>query len=119
MTARPSERIVAVYAVFADEAQALRISREMVERRLAACANVLGPCRSVYRWQGSVEEAKEVAVILKTAEATRDALIGAIAAEHDYEVPAIVALPVCAAHPLYARWVEDNSAGAAEADKVI
>ena len=58
-------RIVSVYAVFANAEEAQRIARIVVEERLAACANLLGPCRSIYRWQGAVEEADEVAAIFK------------------------------------------------------
>ena len=51
--------IASVYATFADEAEAERIGRQLVEERLAACVNILGPCKSIYRWQGKVEEAEE------------------------------------------------------------
>ena len=97
--------IVAVYAVFGSEEEARRIGREMVERRLAACVNILGPCHSVYHWQGALEEAEEVAAIFKTPGARAEALIAAIHAAHSYEVPAIVQLPVAASHRAYIDWV--------------
>ena len=56
-------RIVSVYAVFADADEARRIARMVVGERLAACANILGPCHSIYRWQGAVEEADEIAAL--------------------------------------------------------
>lgn len=99
-------RIVSVYAVFADAEEAGRIARLVVEERLAACANVLGPCRSVYRWQGAVEEAQEVPAIFKTAAGRAQALIGRIAELHSYEVPAAIVWPISQAVPAYAEWVE-------------
>ena len=57
--------VVSVYAVFANPEEAERIGREMVEERLAACVNILGPIRSIYRWQGAVETADEVAAVFK------------------------------------------------------
>ena len=90
------ERIVAVYALFGSDEEARRIGRPMVERRLAACVNILGACHSIYRWQGAVEEADEVAAIFKTRADSAEALITAIRAAHSYEVPAITVLPVIA-----------------------
>lgn len=98
-----------VYAVFADQAEAERIARLVVEERLAACANILAPCRSIYRWQGAVETAAEVPALFKTVRP--DALIARIAALHSYDVPAAVAWDVAAAHPAYAAWVRDESGG--------
>lgn len=97
-----------VYAVFADAAEAERIAETVIEERLAACANILGPCRSIYRWQGAIERAEEVPAIFKTARA--EALVARIAELHSYDVPAIVVWPVEAAWPLYAAWVEAESA---------
>jgi periplasmic divalent cation tolerance protein len=97
--------IVSVYAVFADANEAERIARIVVEERLAACANILGPCRSIYRWQGKVEEADEVAAIFKTAEAAAPRLLARIAALHSYEVPAIAVWPISEAPAAYATWV--------------
>ena len=99
-------RIVSVYAVFADADEAQRIARIAVEERLAACANILGPCRSVYRWEGAVEEAEEVAAIFKARADKAGTLTARIAALHSYDVPAIAVWPIESAWPAYADWVE-------------
>ena len=101
--------IVSVYAVFADAEEAERIGRTVVDERLAACVNILAPVRSIYRWQGKVESANEVAAILKTSETSVDRLIARIAALHSYDVPCIVTWPIDKVISGYARWVEENS----------
>ena len=97
--------IVSVYCVFADGPEAERIGRTVVEERLAACINILGPCRSIYRWNGEVEQAEEVPAILKARADAVDALIARIAELHSYEVPAITVWPVQEALDSYAHWV--------------
>ena len=97
--------IISVYAVFANAEEAERIGRAVVEERLAACVNILGPCRSVYRWQGAVEEADEVAAIFKARADKAEALTARIAALHSYDVPAIAIWPIDGAWPAYAEWV--------------
>jgi periplasmic divalent cation tolerance protein len=98
-------RIVSVYAVFADGDEARRIARTIVGERLAACANIIGPCRSVYRWQGAVEEAEEVAAIFKARADKAEALTARIAELHSYDVPAIAVWEIAQALPAYAAWV--------------
>jgi periplasmic divalent cation tolerance protein len=98
--------IVSVYAIFADADEAERIGRQMVEERLAACINILGPCRSIYRWQGALETADEVPAILKTTLALADTLIARIAALHSFDVPCIAVWPIDKLHSEYADWVE-------------
>ncbi len=100
--------IASVYALFVNAEEAERIGRAMVEQRLAACVNILGECRSIYRWRGAIEESAEVAAIFKTTRAGAPALIEAIAAAHSYEVPAAVAWEALVAPPAYANWVNDN-----------
>ena len=100
--------VVSVYAIFADAEEAERIGRQIVEERLAACINILGPCRSIYRWQGAVESAEEVPAILKTTAAQADALIARIVALHSYEVPCVTVWPVDKLLGAYAAWVEDS-----------
>ncbi|QHD65889.1 divalent cation tolerance protein CutA [Sphingobium yanoikuyae] len=96
--------IVLVYSLFGSAERARAVTRTLVEERLAACANILGPCTSIYEWQGKVEEGAEVPVLFKTSADRRDALMARIAQLHDYDVPAILALPVDAAHPPFAAW---------------
>lgn len=101
--------VVSLYAIFADAEEAERIGRTVVEEGLAACINILGPIRSIYRWQGKIETADEVAAILKTHHWNSDALIERIAALHSYEVPCIVSWPIDKILRSYADWVEDSS----------
>ena len=98
--------VVSVYAVFANAGEAERIGRQVVEERLAACVNLLGPIRSVYRWRGAVEQADEVAAIFKTTQAQADALITRIAGLHSYDVPCIAVWPIDKLLVDYADWVE-------------
>jgi periplasmic divalent cation tolerance protein len=100
-----NDRIASVYATFANGDDARRIGRLVVEERLAACVNVLGPCHSVYRWQSKVEEAEEVAAIFKTRADAATRLVARIAELHSYEVPATVVWPIAEAVPAYAAWV--------------
>ncbi|HEV2817071.1 MAG TPA: divalent-cation tolerance protein CutA [Allosphingosinicella sp.] len=101
--------IVTVYAIFADAAEAERIAAALVEERLAACANILGACTSIYRWQGAVERAAEVPVLFKTSAAGAAKAIERIAALHSYDVPAVVVWPIADALPAYRDWVLDTS----------
>lgn len=86
-----------------DSAQAL--ASHLIEQRLAACVNILAPCRSVYRWQGQVEQADEVPLLIKTTAAGYPALETAIRARHPYELPEIIAVPVAHGLPAYLDWV--------------
>jgi len=103
--------VVSVYVLFADAAEAERIGRLAVEERLAACINILAPCRSIYRWQGKIEEAVEVPAIFKTDGTRADALIERIAALHSYDVPCITATPIGRLLRSYADWVEEAVSG--------
>lgn len=100
--------VVSVYAIFADANEAERIGQAVVDDRLAACVNILGPVRSIYRWQGKVESADEVAAIFKTSDVQAGALMTRIAAMHSYEIPCITASPIDKILAGYAAWVEDN-----------
>ena len=100
--------VVTVYAVFAERDEAEAIGRAMVERRLAACVNIFGPCHSIYRWEGQVESAEEVPALFKTTYEQSSALIEAIAEAHSYDVPAVAVWPIATLPEPYAAWVEDS-----------
>jgi len=99
--------VATVYAVFADSAEAQRIGKQMVEERLAACVNILQPCRSFYRWEGAIESATEVPAVFKTTLAKADALIERIVALHSYQLPAVALWPIERLAVGYADWVEE------------
>ena len=88
-----------------DRATAETLAARLVEDRLAACVNILHPCHSIYRWQGEVETADEVPLLIKTTEARYPALEEAIRARHPYETPEIIAIPVLLGLPDYLAWV--------------
>ena len=92
----------------AEAAHALAAS--VVVMRLAACVNILAPCRSVYRWQGKIEDAEEIPVLMKTTTDRYGALEAAIRAHHPYELPEIVALPIARGLPDYLAWVAAETA---------
>ena len=98
--------VVSVYCIFGSADEAERIGRTVVQEGLAACINVLGPCRSVYRWQGEIQTAEEVPAILKTSAEAADALISRIAGLHSYDVPCIAVWPIEKLLLSYAEWVE-------------
>lgn len=100
--------VISVYAIFPNTEEAERICRAMVEKQFAACVNLLGPTRSIYRWQGRIETADEVAAIFKTTEEQVDGLMTRIAGMHSYDVPCIVAWPIDKVLGNYADWVESS-----------
>lgn len=106
--------IVTVHATFASDEEARRIARTLVEERLAACANILGRCHSIYRWEGRIEESDEVAALFKTGAGRADALIARLAELHSYDVPAAVAWPISEAWPAYAGWVAAETSDGGE-----
>jgi periplasmic divalent cation tolerance protein len=96
---------ISVYIVAADNGEANRIADALVGERLAACVNILGSVRSVYRWQGQVERADEVALIAKTTSALFDSLAARVRQLHSFNTPAIVAWPVVAGDAAYLDWI--------------
>jgi len=96
---------VLVYITTADESEALRIGRALVERRLAACANVVPAIRSVYWWEGRLVEDGETLLLLKSRAAVLERLIAAVREMHSYSVPCITAFPVVGGNPDYLAWV--------------
>lgn len=88
-----------------DQDSAERMAQTLIEERLAACVNVLAPCTSVYRWEGKVETAREFPLLIKTPASRYGKLEAAIRRLHPYELPEIVAVPICAGLPAYLAWV--------------
>ena len=109
MDAEESETLL-VFTNLPDRETALTLARGLVERRLAACVNVLGACTSVYRWKGEIEQADEVPVLVKTRSARYDEVEAAIRELHPYELPEIVAVPVVRGLTDYVDWIAEETA---------
>lgn len=102
-----SGRVVALTTVGTAE-DAERIARALVERRLAACVNVVPGVLSFYRWKGEVCRDEERLLVVKTRSEALEALRAALVELHPYELPELVALPIEAGHPPYLAWLDDS-----------
>ena len=103
------DEVIVVLTNMPDRDAALKLARELVAKRLAACVNVLAGCTSVYRWKGEVEEAGEVPVLIKTRAGRYDEVETAIRRLHPYELPEIVAVPVTRGLDEYLEWVNGET----------
>ena len=88
-----------------DRAAAERLAEALIEKRVAACVNILAPCRSVYRWKGGVQRDEEHPVLIKTTAERYPQLEQALRAGHPYELPEIIAVPIERGLPAYLDWV--------------
>lgn len=88
-----------------DLASAETLASLLVERRLAACVNIGSPARSLYHWRGQTEIASEIPLQIKTTEARYADVEAVIRANHPYELPEVIAVPLCAGLPAYLDWV--------------
>ena len=100
---------IAVLTNLPDSDSAFNLARELVHLRLVACANVLSPAVSLYRWEGRQEQAAEIPVLMKTTEARYGELESAIRKLHPYTVPEIIAWPVTHGLAAYLDWVEQET----------
>jgi periplasmic divalent cation tolerance protein len=100
-----TEALIA-FTTFANEEDAARVARVLVEERLVACANLLPGARSLYRWKGTLADEREVVVLLKTRKQDWTALLSRLHELHPYETPELVAVRVAAGAPKYMAWLE-------------
>jgi periplasmic divalent cation tolerance protein len=107
------DRAVFVYTTWPTAVEAEAAGRALVERRLAACVNILPGMISHYRWQGKVERAEEAVMLVKTRASVADAVSDAVKELHSYDTPAIVVLPLESVERTYLAWLlaETDAAG--------
>ena len=98
-------QILLIFTNLPDAPSAEALATTLVSERLAACVNMLAPCRSVYRWQGEIESAQEVPLLIKTTTERYAAVEEAIRSAHPYELPEIIAVSVAQGLPDYLGWV--------------
>lgn len=92
-----------------DRASAEKLAALLIERRLAACVNILAPCSSVYRWQGEIQHDEEHPLLIKTVHGRYAELEASIRANHPYELPEIIAVSLTHGLPAYLQWVESET----------
>jgi len=98
-----------VLSTIDDVQKAQELATTLVNRKLAACVNIIPSVWSVYHWQGTVEKAVENLLIFKTSEGRLDELMEGLRELHPYDLPEIIALPVETGLPEYLRWVEEET----------
>ena len=86
------------------------VARTLIESRLAACVNLLPAVQSIYRWQGKIEEATEITLLIKTTSQHYDSLQQVIVKLHPYDVPEIIAIPIVAGYAPYLQWIATETA---------
>lgn len=102
---KSADQVLVILVTTVNQEEAVRIGKEMVNAKLAACANVIPRIQSIYRWNGKVVQEEEVLLILKSVKPRYRALEKAIKAMHTYEIPEIIALPVKVGFDRYIGWV--------------
>jgi periplasmic divalent cation tolerance protein len=100
---------IVVFVTCGSEDEALKIAHALVEERLAACANMVSPIRSIYRWEGKICDEKEWLLVIKTRQSLFEDLAKRVKALHSYSVPEIIALPITEGAAAYLTWISENT----------
>ncbi len=107
--AAPEDGVVMIYTTFPDRATALSVGRDLVERGLAGCVNVLPAMTSIYVWKGVTETAEEAVMIVKLAREGAERAVAHILAHHPYETPAVLTIPVIGGSSEYLAWIRGGT----------
>ena len=91
-----------------DRQSALALAQTLLDKRAAACVNILAECTSIYRWKGKIEQANEVPLLIKTTRSSYHRVEKLIISHHPYELPEIIAVSVVSGLPAYLQWVTDE-----------
>lgn len=100
---------IVVLVTCGSEEEALKIANALVESRLAACANLVAPIRSIYRWEGRIWDEKEWLLIIKTEKHKFEELERRVKSLHSYSVPEIISLPIVEGSSAYLNWIRENT----------
>jgi periplasmic divalent cation tolerance protein len=109
MPARTPHKLRAILVTTGSEEQAVTIARTLVSERLAACVNIVGPVRSIYRWRDTVEDNREYLLIIKTRATSYMKVETRVRELHAYDVPEVLALSVDRGSPPYIQWLLDST----------
>jgi len=100
---------ILVMTNFPDKKGAVALAEALIDQHLAACVNVLSPCTSIYHWQGKVESADEIPVMIKTLRQHYDQVEQLIKMMHPYELPEVIMVPILNGLPAYLQWIANET----------
>lgn len=100
---------IVIFVTAKDEAQAKRIAEKLVAEKLVACANIVPGIQSIFRWEGKVDRAREVLLILKSRRRHFPSIVKTVKAMHSYDVPEIIALPIIEGNKDYLQWLTEST----------
>jgi len=100
---------IVILVIAKDEAQAQKIAEKLVEKKLVACANIVPGIQSIFRWQGKVDRAQEVLLILKSRRRHFPSIVQTVKALHSYDVPEVIALPIIEGNKDYLQWLTEST----------
>lgn len=101
--------LIIIFTNFPDKKGAVAFAETVIDQRLAACVNILNPCTSIYRWQGTIESTEEIPVLIKTRQQHYDQVEQLIKMMHPYELPEVVMVPIKGGLPAYLQWLADET----------
>lgn len=99
---------IVIFITCADNTEARRIANALVKNKLAACVNMLNKVKSIFWWQGKVDQAKEVLLIIKSKKSKLAKIIKLVRSIHSYDIPEIIALPLTGGNTAYLRWIDES-----------
>ncbi|MFA4842219.1 MAG: divalent-cation tolerance protein CutA [Candidatus Omnitrophota bacterium] len=99
---------IVIFITCAKKSEALSIADNLISRKLAACVNIADNIKSVFRWQGKVDRAKEILLIVKSKKSKLTRIIKLVRLLHSYKVPEIIALPVISGYKPYLEWIDES-----------
>ena len=102
---------IIVFITAPTEEEAAKIAKALVEEKLAACVNIIKGIRSIYRWQGKIEDDPEVLMVVKTREDLFEKLADRVKELHSYEVPEVIAMPITKGSEAYLKWIGEVTGG--------
>lgn len=107
---KPDDTPILIYTTFGSEADAKRVGRALVEARLAACVNIFPGMISIFEWEGALDEAGEVAMLIKTRSGLKQKTLDAAGQLHPYETPALLVIETSGGSDAFANWIAEQTA---------
>lgn len=100
---------ILIYTTFGEEADAKRVGRALVERRLAACVNIFPGMTSIFEWDGNLDEAAEIAMLIKSRAALKERVLAVTGELHPYDTPALLVIETDGGSPAFADWIREQT----------